>query len=115
MNFLSKLFSGGATSVTPQEAQQQLNSSTPPFLLDVRSQSEFRDSHISGAKLIPLDELSRRMGEIPKDREILVICRSGTRSGMAASQLNGAGFKVSNLNGGIMAWGQHGLALVKGK
>jgi rhodanese-related sulfurtransferase len=115
MNFLSKLFSGGAASMSAEQAHEQLNSSTPPFLLDVRSPNEFRDAHIQGAKLIPLDDLSRRLNELPKDREILVVCRSGARSGMAAGQLVNAGFKVTNLSGGLMAWSQRGLTLVKGK
>lgn len=115
MNFLTKLFSGGAASVNAEQANEQLNSSTPPFLLDVRSQAEFRDAHIQGAKLIPLDQLGSRMHELPKDREILVVCRSGARSSMAAGQLSHAGFKVTNLSGGVMGWSQRGLKLVKGK
>lgn len=115
MNFLAKLFSGGAASIDAAQAQAQLNSANPPFILDVRSKGEFQEAHIAGAKLIPLDDLQRRMDELPKDREILVVCRSGARSGMAAGQLVNAGFKVSNLSGGLIAWSQRGLTLVKGK
>lgn len=115
MNFLAKLFSGGVASIDAKQAHEQLNSGQPPFLLDVRSQAEFRDAHIQGAKLIPLDQLGSRMHELPKDREILVVCRSGGRSSMAAGQLSNAGFKVTNLSGGVMGWSQQGLTLVKGK
>ena len=114
MNFLSKLFSGGAASVSAEQAQALLSSAKPPFLLDVRSKAEFKDAHVRGAKLIPLGELGKRMGELPKDREILVMCKSGTRSGMAAGQLKTAGFNVTNLDGGIMAWDRRGFDLVTG-
>ncbi|MCU0466697.1 MAG: rhodanese-like domain-containing protein [Anaerolineae bacterium] len=115
MNIFNKLFSGGVASISPEEAEAKLNGGQPPFLLDVRSQAEFREAHIKGAKLIPLDELPRRMGELPKDRDILVVCRSGARSGIAAGQLNAAGFTVTNLSGGLMAWSQRRLPLVSGK
>jgi rhodanese-related sulfurtransferase len=107
MNFLSKIFSGGTVSISAEEAHQQLNSANPPFLLDVRTSAEFKEAHVQGAKLIPLNELPTRMSELPKNRTILVMCRSGARSSAAAGQLASAGFNVINLSGGISAWMQH--------
>ena len=82
-----------------------------PFLLDVRGVDEAKQGYISGAKVIPLGDLAQRMAEIPKDRQVVVICRSGRRSGMACSQLMQAGYTdVLNMGGGMMAWTRQGLA-----
>ena len=58
-----------------------------------------------GARLIPLDELDERMGEIPRDRSVVVYCRTGQRSLQAALRMAEAGFEdVTNLRGGMVAW-----------
>jgi rhodanese-related sulfurtransferase len=85
-----------------------------PFLLDVRQPEEFHEEHIAGAKLIPLNELGRRLQGIPRDREIVCVCRSGNRSGIAVQQLNGVGFKASNLRGGMIAWRRAGFPIRQG-
>jgi len=63
-----------------------------------------RDGYISGAKLIPLGQLRNRLKELPKDREIVCVCRSGNRSRLAAKQLIAAGYSASNMKGGMLAW-----------
>jgi adenylyltransferase/sulfurtransferase len=74
-------------------------------LVDVREQSEYDICRIQGAQLIPLAQLSERVGEIPKDREVILHCRSGMRSARAAHFLRGRGYgNVHNLEGGILAW-----------
>ena len=113
MDFFSKLFGASSPGITPVEAQQKLSQKGQPFLLDVRQPEEFRTGHIAGAKLIPLGELHQRMHELPKNREILCICRSGNRSRTAARQLHEAGYTVINLNGGMMAWARAGLPVKK--
>jgi rhodanese-related sulfurtransferase len=65
--------------------------------------------------LIPLGELSLRMKELPRNREIVCVCHSGNRSYTAARQLSAAGYKVSNLRGGMIAWGRAGLPINKGQ
>ncbi|MBK7219522.1 MAG: rhodanese-like domain-containing protein [Candidatus Promineofilum sp.] len=62
--------------------------------------------------LIPLTEFGRRLGELPRDRPILTICRSGHRSPLAARQLRQAGYDVTDVDGGTMAWERAGLPLV---
>jgi rhodanese-related sulfurtransferase len=62
--------------------------------------------------LIPLTEFSRRLGELPRDQPILTICRSGHRSPLAARQLRQAGYDVTDVDGGTMAWERAGLPLV---
>lgn len=74
-------------------------------LLDVRQPFEYREVHLPGAKLVPLAELVDRLDEIPRDRPVIVYCRSGNRSGAAAGLLEGQGFPdVRNMLGGISAW-----------
>jgi rhodanese-related sulfurtransferase len=85
------------------------------FLLDVREQSEWEAGHIEGAVLIPLAELPNRMTEVPKDKIVLVICRSGNRSAQARDQLRAAGYtQVTSIDGGMNAWIQAGLPVVTG-
>ena len=74
-------------------------------VLDVREAAEFAFGHIPGAKSIPMGELAIRMDELNKDEEIYVICRTGTRSDLAAKQLVEAGFtKVFNVLPGMTGW-----------
>jgi rhodanese-related sulfurtransferase len=85
------------------------------FLLDVRQQSEWNAGHIEGAVLIPLDQLSARMSELPKDKTILVICHSGNRSAQARDQLRAAGFtQTTSIDGGMNAWIAAGYPVVTG-
>lgn len=115
MNLLKSLFSGGSTQISATDAKTRIDTDTTLFVLDVRQPDEFRGGHIAQAKLIPLGELAARMNEIPKDKEILCVCRSGGRSSAAASQLSAAGYKVLNLQGGMMAWEGARLPVKKGK
>lgn len=118
MQWLKSILSGGSDApkraVTVSEARARLDGADAPFLLDVRQQDEFRQGHAPGATLIPLDELDGRLRELPKEREILVICRSGSRSGAATHQLVAAGYQALNVRGGMIAWAQAGLPVKKG-
>jgi len=99
---------------SPQELQAALAAQTPPLLLDVREYPEFAAGHLKGARLIPLAEIERRAGELPKDQPMVCMCRSGRRSAEAASTLARLGFtNVSQLAGGVMAWEQAGLPVEK--
>ncbi len=115
MNIFRSLFGSSATNLTAADAKIRIDSNQPLFILDVRQPEEFRAGHIAGAKLIPLNELHTRMGELPKDTEILCVCRSGSRSGAAVGQLNSAGFSALNLRGGMMGWQSAGYSIKKGK
>ncbi len=75
------------------------------LILDVRSQEEWDQSHIQGSILIPLEELENRLAELPRDREMVVVCRSGYRSASAATLLMQNGFTlISSMSGGLNAW-----------
>jgi rhodanese-related sulfurtransferase len=112
MEFFSKLFKPAAVPQVDAAGANARRGQT--LILDVRQPEEFRQARIPGARLLPLGELSRRIQELPKDREIVVVCRSGNRSGQAARQLSEAGYKVANLRGGMIAWEQAGLPVQRG-
>jgi rhodanese-related sulfurtransferase len=101
----------GIKQVGPQEAVMLFNHDEA-LILDVRENSEFKDGHISKAKHIPLGQLKTRVGELDKfkDKPVVAVCRSGSRSGHACGMLRKQGFSnVNNLAGGMMAWEQAGL------
>jgi adenylyltransferase/sulfurtransferase len=90
--------------MTPVELKQHLDRKDDLFVLDVREPFEYEIANI-GATLIPLGELPNRAGELDKDREIVVHCKTGGRSQKAAEFLAKNGFKkVWNLAGGITGW-----------
>ena len=75
------------------------------FILDVRQPDEWAAGHIPGATLIPLGELGARVAEVPKDREVVVVCRSGNRSAQGRDVLLGAGLPaVTSIAGGMNDW-----------
>ena len=83
-------------------------------ILDVREQSEYDAGHIPGVTLIPLNDVPNRLSEIPKDKPVIVTCRSGNRSGQATDFLRQQGYtNVHNMTGGINAWQQAGYAVEK--
>ena len=75
------------------------------YLLDVRAQWEYDEVHIPGVTLLPMGEVPARLSEIPTDKEVIVTCRSGNRSGQITDYLRQNGFdNVHNMSGGIVAW-----------
>lgn len=100
-------------SISVQEASEQFANGA--YLLDVREQSEWNEGHVDGAVLIPLGELSSRISELPTDQDVLIICRSGNRSGQARDLLRSAGMmNTTSVSGGMNAWIAAGLPLVTG-
>ncbi len=86
------------------------------FILDVREPSEWTQFHIPGATLIPLGDLPNRLNEVPKDRQVVVYCRTGHRSSQGRDILRNAGFtQVTSMAGGITQWQSQGLATVTGQ
>lgn len=115
MEFFSKLFGSQVEQAQPEEVRARMKKNSSTFLLDVRQPEEFQEAHIPGALLIPLSELNMRMKELPRDKEIICICRSGNRSGVAARQLSAAGFQTVNLRGGMIAWSRAGMPVKQGR
>lgn len=92
--------------LTVQELKAKKDNNESFTLLDVREEFEFHISNIDG-QLIPLDQLPDRLSELDKDKEVVVMCRTGGRSAKACEILTENGFKnVSNLKGGVNAWAQ---------
>ncbi len=84
-----------------------------PLVVDVREPEEYRAGHLPGAILLPLRELIERAPDLPRDRRILLVCRSGRRSGRALHWLIEMGFQhVFNLKGGILSWKAAGRPIV---
>lgn len=84
-------------------------------VIDVREPDEYAEAHIPGTTLIPLGQVPDRVAEIPKDRTVILTCRTGNRSGQAATWLRSQGYEdVHNLEGGILAWQKAGLPTESG-
>ncbi|HSW30658.1 MAG TPA: molybdopterin-synthase adenylyltransferase MoeB [Longimicrobiales bacterium] len=95
------------SELEPVRVLRLLGGDTPPTLVDVREQREWQVGSLGsrGALLVPLAELAGRMAEIPRDRAVVLYCRSGQRSLTAARHLLEAGYaEVYNLQGGLLAW-----------
>ncbi|MDL2335663.1 MAG: rhodanese-like domain-containing protein [Chloroflexota bacterium] len=86
------------------------------FMLDVREPDEWAAGHISGATLIPLSQLPGRLAEVPRDRMIVTVCRSGHRAAEARDILLGTGFQgVSSMTGGMNEWIAAGFPVAVGQ
>ena len=93
------------TETTVIELKRKIDAKEDFFLLDVREPNEYQIGRIPGSTLIPLGEVPQRVGEIPRDKEIIVQCKMGGRSASAARFLRQQGFtRVKNLKGGILDW-----------
>jgi rhodanese-related sulfurtransferase len=88
--------------------------SDPLILVDVREPEEYREVHVPGARLIPLSELAGRLGELPQDQRLYVICASGGRSLHAANWLAQQGWQAVSVAGGTRAWAVAGLPVHEG-
>ncbi len=105
----------GVKEVDTNGALQLINHKDA-FVLDVREPSEYEGGHLLNAKLIPLGKLKERVGELEKykDKPLVVVCRSGNRSGTACAILSKMGFdQAYNLMGGMMAWQKASLPVKK--
>jgi adenylyltransferase/sulfurtransferase len=90
--------------ITPRDLAARLDRHDDFDLIDVREPYEWNITHLPTARLIPLGRIPAEMSTLDSSREIVVYCRSGMRSADAARQLRAAGFRVSNLAGGILRW-----------
>jgi adenylyltransferase/sulfurtransferase len=94
----------GIPQLTVQELKQRIDAGEDVYILDVREPYEYQIANLGG-KLIPINNLPQRLAEVDREREVIVQCKSGGRSQLAAEFLRQAGYpKVVNLAGGILAW-----------
>ena len=95
-------------------AATRLLNDSQATVVDVRANGEFSSGHLSGAKNIPLEELDKRLADIPAGKPVLLVCATGNRSSKASGLLKKAGrTEVFGLDGGLAAWRQAGLPVVK--
>ncbi|MDO8206394.1 MAG: rhodanese-like domain-containing protein [Gallionella sp.] len=105
----------GIKDVDTNAALQLINHKNA-IVLDVREPDEYKSGHLLNAQLIPLGKLNERIGELAKykDKPVVVVCRSGNRSGTACVTLGKQGFtQAYNLTGGMMAWQKANLPTQK--
>ncbi|MET0558112.1 MAG: rhodanese-like domain-containing protein [Solirubrobacterales bacterium] len=100
---------GEPKEVSREEAQKLIDEGAQ--LVDVRAQHEWDAGRIAGATHLPLDELAQRAGEIDSERPVVLYCRGGTRSSMAAAALTDGGYDAAKLTEGIVGWSEAGLPL----
>ncbi|MFZ3172834.1 MAG: rhodanese-like domain-containing protein [Carboxydocellales bacterium] len=96
---------GSYTDISGGDLQTMLGNQDKQIILDVRESYEYQAGHLKGAKLIPIGELPKRIGELDKTQKIVVVCASGDRSAQASKYLVSQGFnQVFNLSGGMINW-----------
>ncbi|MFC5532290.1 rhodanese-like domain-containing protein [Cohnella yongneupensis] len=92
-------------TITVEQLKERLDAGETLHLIDVREHEEVAHGMIDGAIHMPLGQVPQRLDEIPRDEEVIFICRSGYRSDQACQYLSNLGFKgATNLVGGMLAW-----------
>jgi rhodanese-related sulfurtransferase len=113
MSLLSRLFGPAESTASPRVVnvhEASRRQAAGALLVDVREPGEWQQGHAPKAKLIPLGSLGNRLYEVSRDREVLLICRSGNRSGTTQRQLLRLGYeRVFNVSVGMNAWTGAGL------
>lgn len=116
MSFLRNMMGGGVPSATVQEAAERQGDGEGALIIDVREPNEYAQLRAKGAVLLPLGRLSGRAKDLPRERELLLMCRTGGRSANATKFLQAQGFEnVTNVNGGMVAWHNANLPTSSGQ
>ncbi len=93
------------TTITPEQLKSRLDAGERIHLIDVREDEEVAQGMIPGALHLPLGQVPQQLDRIPKEEEVIFICRSGYRSDQACQYLSSLGYKgTTNLIGGMIAW-----------
>jgi rhodanese-related sulfurtransferase len=96
-------------AIAPVRARELIDGGAQ--VVDVRTTAEHAAGHIAGAAHVPLDRLDEDAGELDRDRPLVVYCRGGNRSAMAAEALRNSGWEAHSIEGGLAAWAEVGLPL----
>ena len=107
------------TTITPRRLHDRLQHGQDPHLLDVRTQAEYAEVHVTGVHLAPLDSLDASglatVNGFGKDQPLYIFCRSGNRAKQAADKLEKSGYQQCQVvEGGTMAWIEAGLPVTRG-
>ncbi len=119
--FVAMLFPQGTTipSILPARVESLMQGDSIAFFLDVRTAEEFVGNlgHVPGSILIPVQELETRLDELAAHRAktIIIICRSGVRSGRATVLLRAHGYEAFNMVGGMLRWNAEGRPVADGE
>ena len=108
--------SGSLPLISPQALlERQAKKDQSVFVLDVRTPEEYAAGHVPGAVNVPYDQVASHLAKIPKDKEVVLYCRSGRRTGLAAEVLEANGYtKLVHLQGDMQAWLQDGRSVEGG-
>jgi rhodanese-related sulfurtransferase len=102
-------FAAGYRNISSTEAKKMIEQKKNVYLLDVRTQGEYQQGRIKGSILIPINEIERRLQELPKNRPVVVYCAVGSRSNLVAGFLSGKGYgEIYNMQDGIVGWQRNG-------
>ena len=116
MSFFRNLMGGGVPAVDVKQAAEMQGDDVGALIIDVRERNEYTQLRAKGAVLLPLGRLNGRVKDLPRDRELLMMCRTGGRSANATQFLQAQGFEnVTNVNGGMVAWHNAGLPTTSGE
>ncbi len=101
-------------NISPKQAKELMDKAKDVFVLDVRTEEEYKEVHIKDAHLIPIQELEQNINKIPEDKKVIVHCAAGKRSARACEILKNKGLKeLYNLAGGISKWQAEGYPVEK--
>lgn len=112
---LTTVAAAAMQNISATDMQKITKQRPDAYLLDVRTLGEYTQKRIKGAHLIPIDQVEKRINEIPKNRPIIVYCETGVRSSLVGRYLDRLGYQdVSNLSQGIMGWQVRGYPIESG-
>lgn len=95
----------GYQEISAEQLKPMMDSDNNLLVVDVREKDEYRQGHLQGSVLIPMSEFTSHLNELPKEKEIVVVCETGARSAQVADYLVQQGYKqVYDLTGGLSAW-----------
>jgi rhodanese-related sulfurtransferase len=105
---------GTASQLRPEQVKAMMDTGEA-YLIDVREPAEFAAAHIAGAELLPLSRFDPAAVQPPTGKQLVIQCRSGVRCGMASEALRSAGFEgpIARMTGGLVAWLEAGLPVVR--
>ncbi len=104
------VLSASYRNISSNDARRLIEQKKNIFLLDVRTPDEFRQARMKGSILVPINEIERRIAEVPKNRPVLVFCAVGSRSNLVAGFLASKGYgEVYNMQDGLIGWSRNGF------
>ena len=112
---LPSMATAAMQNISATDMQKLIKQNPAIYLLDVRTLGEYVQKRIQGAHLLPIDQVQKRINEIPKNRPIIVYCETGIRSAQVGRYLDSLGYQgISNLSQGIMGWQVRGYPIESG-